>query len=205
VKQKQQHFVLPPHLLLKELANARNAVVRKAAADISKTPYRYNRYDGSTTIGSSSFRGSPTIPEHAVYLQSNNNDRCDYYNHNATGKEIEDEEQYDEGEGRPESGDEYDDDDGHDEIEITDSPDDQDTVDGDGSHIEIPMDASISSIELLRRARSRLLEDLLSETNILSGSNDKSITILPHTLSKYKMVRYVLFFVVLSWMRAPDT
>ena len=54
------------------------------------------------------------------------------------------------------------------------------------------MDTSISSIELLRRARSRLLEDLLSETNTLNGTNDKTIAVLPHTLTKYKMVRYTL-------------
>lgn len=181
----QQHFVLPPHLLREELAKARSAVVRKAAAEITMTPYCYNRYGTSTNRGSS-FCGTSTIPEHAVYLQSNN-DHYDYVNH--TSDDIEEEEEYDDDELRPESGDEYDvDDDVHDEADIHDAFADQDVADSDNNKV-VPMDASLSSMELLRRARSRLFEDLLSETNSINGTNDRSITILPHTLSKYKMVR----------------
>jgi hypothetical protein len=48
---------------------------------------------------------------------------------------------------------------------------------------------TISSAELLRRARSRLLEDL-SESNLSSnGSGNKGFIILPHALSKYQSVR----------------
>ena len=176
VQSQQQHFVLPPNLLREELAKARSAVVRKAAAEITMSRYCYDRY-GLTTIGSSNFCGSSTIPEHAVYLQqSNNDDHYDYDNH-----DIEEEEVYDDDELRPESGDEYDDDD-NDDIQ-----DEVDIMDKD-SNVSASMQTSISSIELLRRARSRLLEDLLSETNTLNGTHDRTITMLPHTLSKYKMV-----------------
>lgn len=47
---------------------------------------------------------------------------------------------------------------------------------------------TISSAELLRRARSRLLEDL-SESNASNSNGDKGFTILPHALSKYQSVR----------------
>jgi CCT motif len=47
---------------------------------------------------------------------------------------------------------------------------------------------TISSTELLRRARSRLLEDL-SESNLGNNNNDKGFVILPHALSKYQSVR----------------
>ena len=48
---------------------------------------------------------------------------------------------------------------------------------------------TISSTELLRRARSRLLEDM-SESNLNGGgSNEKGFVILPHALSKYQSVR----------------
>ena len=185
---QERHFVLPPHLLRDELAKARHAVVRKAAAEISMTPYRYYRYDTATNERSS-FRASPTIPEHAVYLQSNS-DRFDYYKFAAAGVE----EEYEDNDERPESGDEYDDDedddDDHEEVDIADVLKDQDITGRSSANAEMPMDTSISSMELLRRARSRLLEDLLSETNALNGTNDKTITVLPHTLTKYKMVRY---------------
>jgi hypothetical protein len=189
IKKHQQHFVLPPHLLRDELAKARNAVVRKAAAEISMAPYSYHRYETSTS-GRSSFCASPTIPEHAVYLQSTN-DQFDYYKYGYAGNEEEGE--YDDDEERPESGDEYDDDDDMHE----DTPEDQDVA-GHDDEMDMPVDTSISSTDLLRRARSRLLEDLLSETNTLAGTNDKAITVLPHTLSKYKMVRQYLEFSICS-------
>jgi len=42
--------------------------------------------------------------------------------------------------------------------------------------------------ELLRRARSRLLEDLATETNV-----QKTVLPLPHALDKYKSVRSCRF------------
>ena len=50
---------------------------------------------------------------------------------------------------------------------------------------EADEDQFLDQDELLRRARSRLLEDL-SEVNL---NGDKGVLILPHSLDKYKEVR----------------
>lgn len=196
VQKRESHFLLPPNLLRDELAKARTAVVRKAAAEISMTmtPYSFNRqnvYETFTSAGRSSFRESPTIPEHAVYLPSSDESHCDYNNYHRSYNENPQELDDDDYEERPESGDECDYDD-EDEEEYQEGTADETNVPTEGHDGNI--DTSISSMELLRRARSRLLEDLLSETNTLNGSNDKTITVLPHTLSKYKMVCFVSSF-----------
>jgi hypothetical protein len=51
-------------------------------------------------------------------------------------------------------------------------------------------EANLSQDELLRRARSRLLEDL-SESNL---TGEKGIMTLPHSLDKYKEVRFISRF-----------
>jgi hypothetical protein len=181
-------FFLPPHLLRKELAEARGAVVRKAAAAITNTTYHYHRYNTSNKTG---IRSPPTIPEDSVYVPSN--DDYDYCHHSTTNEGIED---------RVESGDEYEDD------EDNESDDDIDPEQGDDgivvrdeydSAITRRSDESISSSELLRRARARLMEDLLSETDIVNHSIDKNVTPLPHTLLKYKTVRVVQLLFTMHW------
>lgn len=47
--------------------------------------------------------------------------------------------------------------------------------------------SNLTPTELLRKARSKLLEDLSSETS--QGSGEKGVMVLPHSLSKYKEVR----------------
>jgi hypothetical protein len=144
---KQQHFVLPPSLLRKELAEARGAVNRKAAAAAAITA----RSRGSF----STWRSSPTpsIPEDSEYLEEDQqlqSDDDDYY--------------------------------------VDDFCEDDDDVDNNNNE-EVGLEegdrATISSTELLRRARARLLEDL-SECNL---TGDKSVMILPHSLTKYSAVR----------------
>ena len=50
---------------------------------------------------------------------------------------------------------------------------------------------SVDPDEMLRQARSRLLEDLSSETLKLENCDRNDLT-LPHSLSKYKEVRWIL-------------
>jgi hypothetical protein len=173
----QQHFVLPPHLLRKELLEARGAVVRKAAAEIFQNS-RYSHSDDDN------YRSSPTIPEHSVYVQEYQANDYDYYSSRNNHDDICEQDEH-----HLESGDEYDDDDDNDEVDVIIDEVHADTNNGNNSTMQ---GENISSIELLRRARSRLLEDILSEsntTNMNNNSDNKSIILLPHTLSKYKMVR----------------
>jgi hypothetical protein len=145
---KQQHFVLPPSLLRKELAEARGAVNRKAAAAAAISA----RSRGSYTTWRSS--PTPSIPEDSEYLEEEQQlqpDDDDYY--------------------------------------VDDScEDDDDDDNNNNNNEEVGLEegrTTISSTELLRRARARLLEDL-SECNL---TGDKSVMILPHSLTKYSTVR----------------
>lgn len=69
---------------------------------------------------------------------------------------------------------------------IIDEPDEEEEDDEEEEEEE--QDEDVEPSELLRRARSRLLEDL-SEGSL---TGEKGIVTLPHTLAKYKEVRFLL-------------